>query len=93
MSRTLAAAVYLSDPEGQIQVFGAGSIPPDWAAAKITNPNAWNGHNEDPHEPAPQEPDPQELHDEPGEPEVEPTPEVEPPPVRPAPPPKRGGRR
>lgn len=40
--RRLAVNVALSDPATNLpSVFEAGTVPPDWAAAEITNPAAW----------------------------------------------------
>lgn len=39
--RRLAAHVHVNDEHGKVHVFGPGDQVPDWAAAKITNPKAW----------------------------------------------------
>lgn len=39
--RRLARTVYLEDDDGQIHGFGPADQVPDWAAAKVTNPNVW----------------------------------------------------
>ncbi|CAM3742750.1 hypothetical protein ACXYTP_00085 [Tsukamurella ocularis] len=37
----LAFTVFLVDDEGQMHEFPAGTVPPDWAVDRITNPYAW----------------------------------------------------
>jgi hypothetical protein len=42
MVRRLAVNVVDRDPDsGQVVVFEAGTVPPVWAADRITNPDAW----------------------------------------------------
>lgn len=41
MSRDLAAHVHVADDTGKMHVFGPDDQVPDWAAGKITNPDAW----------------------------------------------------
>lgn len=41
MAATLAATVHVADDVGDPHVFVAGSVPPAWARARITNPHAW----------------------------------------------------
>lgn len=41
MGRRLASYVHVNDHHGRRHVFGPDDDVPDWAAAKITNPNAW----------------------------------------------------
>lgn len=48
MGRALAATVHLAHPvTHERHRFGAGEVPPAWAAALITNPAAWNGITND----------------------------------------------
>lgn len=37
----LAVFVHVLGDDGQMHVFGPGDDVPDWAAKKITNPDAW----------------------------------------------------
>lgn len=46
MGRQLAATVYVADEEGVVRSFGPGDTLPDWAAAKITNPDAYVDNDE-----------------------------------------------
>lgn len=41
--RRLAFTVALTDNDGQDHTFGPTDDLPDWAAAQITNPGAWEG--------------------------------------------------
>lgn len=55
----LATSVTLLDPEFKLATFPAGSTPPAWAQAQITNPSAWASPPSAPEGPtdeAPQEP-------------------------------------
>lgn len=38
----LSTYVHVEDDQGQSHVFGPGDDVPDWAAKKITNPDAWD---------------------------------------------------
>lgn len=42
MARHLAAHVHVYDDQGVAHVFGPDAEVPAWAAAKITNPSAWD---------------------------------------------------
>lgn len=39
--KKLAATVFLADDEEQMHELPAGTVPPDWAVDRITNPSAW----------------------------------------------------
>jgi len=41
MAKRLSSYVHVADDEGQVHAFGPASEVPAWAAAKITNPAAW----------------------------------------------------
>lgn len=45
-TKALTANVWVSDDDGVPHYFAAGDKPPAWAAAKITNPNAWGEESE-----------------------------------------------
>lgn len=56
MARRLVSTVHVyrrdeqGNPMGSAHVFPAGSEPPDWAQAAITNPKAWGEHGSTPAE-------------------------------------------
>lgn len=60
--RTIALYVQVEDAHGNLTGFEPGSTPPEWAAAKITNPAAWVADPapvaSDPATPDPVAPDP-----------------------------------
>lgn len=61
MARRLAGNVALRNPStGVVEVFSAGTIPPAWAAARITNPRAWTADTSTPAAQPPTPPSPQE---------------------------------
>jgi hypothetical protein len=39
--RTLRVRVFVQDGAGLEQWFDAGTVPPDWAASLLTNPDLW----------------------------------------------------
>ncbi|MBF5002225.1 hypothetical protein IRT45_34475 [Nocardia sp. BSTN01] len=43
----LNTTVHVYDDEGIPHIYGPGEIPPDWAIAKITNPDVWAEDDED----------------------------------------------
>ena len=58
MGRQLAAYVHVTDDRGASHGFGPGDDVPAWAAAKITNPDAWSADDPEPaEEPDSPEPD------------------------------------
>jgi len=39
---SLITYVHVSGPDGRMHVFGPGDDVPDWATARITNPDVWD---------------------------------------------------
>lgn len=48
MGRQLAVTVHVANPDTcQMEVFEAGTVPPEWACAAITNPDVWTDDGSD----------------------------------------------